>query len=262
MLLDSGNFTGSTSAAGEIKTRALLEGMVRLGYAAVNVGERDVRLGYDELVKRTEHVDLPFVSTNIVRQDNQEPVFLPHHIVEAASADSTRKLRVGIVGVARHNPMFLKSGPEGSNLVIVEPSEPVRREVAALRAKGVDLVVLLTAMPANLARRLVADVSGIDFVIGSYGGVFTTNDDRVGETRIRYSGNQGKRLGETRAFFGENGAIERQGTQMHFLTTRYPSTDEMLEFIDAKLHESFLGAAQSALVAPASGVRSADRKLE
>ena len=39
LLADAGNFSDNPTAAGDAKTRALLEGMTRLGYQVANVGE-------------------------------------------------------------------------------------------------------------------------------------------------------------------------------------------------------------------------------
>ena len=49
VLLDAGNFSDNPTSEGEAKTRALVEGMNRLGYAAANVGERDLTAGFPGL---------------------------------------------------------------------------------------------------------------------------------------------------------------------------------------------------------------------
>ena len=199
-MLDSGNFTGKTDRFGTLKNRALLQGMERLGYAVVNLGERDLKLGYDEFIRQAEGSKLPFISANLVRQDTGEPVFPTHTTVAASSPDGKHSARVGVIGVMRPNPMFMRAGPEQSNMVLIDPVEPTRRAVAALKDEGVDYVVLLAALNKNEAGRIVGEVPGIDFVVGAYGGIWTNQAEQRGETWILYSGNQGKRLGATRIF--------------------------------------------------------------
>lgn len=206
--------------------------MRQLGYQAVNVGERDIKMGYEQFAKWTSASKLKFVSANILRQDNQEPVFAPHTIVDTVSPDGTRKYRVGVIGIARFNPLFLKAGPDGSNMVIAHPTDIVKREVAALKAKKVDTIVLLAALHKDDARRIVRDAPGIGFVIGSYGGAFTNNAEQEADTYILYSGNQGKRFGETRVFLSPAQEVQAQVTKMHFLTAVYPSNPEMAAFVD------------------------------
>ncbi len=56
VLLDSGNFSDNPTAEGDHNTTALLGAMNTLGYEVVNLGERDIRMGYDELLGVCEHV--------------------------------------------------------------------------------------------------------------------------------------------------------------------------------------------------------------
>lgn len=228
--MDSGNFSDNPTPDGEVKTRGLIEGMSRIGYRVVNVGDRDLRMGYEEFAKWTEPARFPFVSANIVRRDTQQPVFDPFTIVELSSSDGGRPLRVGVVGVARFNPLFLKSGPDGSSLVIVKGEEVVGRYVSELRSK-VDLVVLLAALHKEEAKRIVRSAPGIDFVVGSYGGMISAREEIEGSTRLLYAGNQGKRLGETRVYLDDQGQVLSADTYMHYLTARYPSDQAMLDHV-------------------------------
>jgi len=75
--------------------------------------------------------------------------------------------------------------------------------VGELERAGVELIVLLAAMHRDDAARIALEVPAIDFVVGSYGGHYTTTEDRVERNAwLLYSGNQGKRLGETRVWIG------------------------------------------------------------
>ena len=230
-LLDSGNVSDRPTPEGDAKTRALVAGMKRMGYAVVNVGERDIKMGIDAFERRTAESGLPFISANIVRQDTQEPVFEPSVVIEAVSGNGEQRARIGVIGIVRYNPIFLKAGPEKTNTVIVNPLERVKQEMEKLQAQKLDSIVLLAALNKHDAAQIAREVPGIDFVVGSYGGVFTTREEKQGNAFILYSGNQGKRVGATRVFLGADGRVERQATKIHFLTARYPSDPEMLEFV-------------------------------
>ena len=208
--------------------------MGTIGYQAVNVGERDVRYGYELLADRIGDSPLPFISANIVDRETQRPIFEPHVILEAASPDRSRKLRVGVIGAVRFNPVFVQPGPGGKEMVIVHPKDRVREELAAVVESGVDVVVLLAAMHQDDARRIAKENPGIDFVIGSYGGVFSTQRVEDGRSWILYSGNQGKRLGVTRVFMEpEDGSVLNQQTKLHLMTALYPADPEMLAWVNA-----------------------------
>jgi 2',3'-cyclic-nucleotide 2'-phosphodiesterase (5'-nucleotidase family) len=257
LLLDAGNFSDNPTASGDLKTRGLLNAMERLGYQVVNVGERDIRMGYPEFVRRTEGTPFQYVSSNIVDRKTKKPVFDPHAIVEASSS-----VRVGVIGAVRYNPVFLKAGPDGGNIVIAHPLESVKRELAVLRKKKVDVVVLLAALHKNDAASLARSVPGIDFILGSYGGLVTNAPETLGDTTVLYCGNRGQRIVETRVFMepGKNGKITAQLNKLHLLSKLYPSDRDMLNFVNSLPRDAPPGgvpATSSAPVEPSTGSESA-----
>lgn len=221
-----------------------------LGYAVVNVGERDIRQGYDAFESSTRSSGLTFVSANLVDQETQQPVFPTHVIVEAVSPDGKNRLRVGIVGVMRFNPIFNKPGKDGRPMAIVNPTEPVRTAVAALEKQSPDLVVLLGALHKDDARRIVREVPGIDFVVGAYGGLFTTQREQEGSTWLLYSGNQGKRIGSTRVFLDDAGSVRDQTTTMHFMTYVYPADETMMAYLNEARPRASTLSEQTGVSAP------------
>ncbi len=69
-------------------------------------------------------------------------------------------------------------------------------------------------------------------IVGSYGGEYTVKAEKEQATWIVYSGNQGKRFGETRLFLAADHKVQHQLTFMHFLTRTYPSNETMQAFLD------------------------------
>lgn len=249
LLLDSGNFSDNPSEEGEIRTQGLLEGMAKLGYQVANVGERELALGYEEFRKRTEGSPIQFVSANVVRQDTKAPVFRPFTIVEV-KRKGKKPLRVGVTGVARYSPGWQKAGPDQTNLVMARPAEGLRGVIEQMK-KSADVVVLLAALSKSDATQIVTEVPGIDFVLGSYGGAYDYNEALVSGARIYYSGNQGKRMGETRVYLGPGEKVATANTYMHFMTAAYHDDPAMAAFVDevtAKVNK-----AKGTLQAPAEG---------
>ncbi len=229
-MLDSGNFSDNPSPVGDIKTRALVDAMGRLGYQAANVGLRELNLGYDAFVERVKGAEFPFISSNVVRKDTGEPVFRPYVILDVEQSNG-RTVKVGVLGMVRYNPVFLKAGPDGSNLVISRPETMLARYLPEVREKS-DVVVVLAALHREDAKAIGGKVEGIDIILGAYGGAFSVRDEVVGDTWIFYTGNQGKRIGETRLFFDQQGELTRTLSYMHFLTDRYPGNQTMQDYVN------------------------------
>jgi 2',3'-cyclic-nucleotide 2'-phosphodiesterase (5'-nucleotidase family) len=234
LLLDSGNFSDNPTLAGDQKTKGLLRAMEQLGYRVVNVGERDIRMGYRSFAARAEGSGLTFISCNIIDRKTKTPIFQPHAVVEAVAPEGEASVRVGVIGAVRYNPVFLKPGPGGGNIVIDPPVARVKKEMETLRKKKVEVVVLLAALHRNDARSIAREVPGIDFILGSYGGLVTTASEREGDTTILYCGNRGQRIGESRVFLGQDrkGGITERTNKLHVLSRRYPADPEMLELVE------------------------------
>ena len=238
LLADTGNFSDNPSPAGLVKTRALLEGMARLGYQVANVGERDVMAGYDELAERAKGLPLKLVSSNLVRQDTKEPAFAPYTVLKLSGGKGRKDVRVAVLGVVRFNPVFQKAGPTGTNLVIAEPQAVLQKLVPEVR-KQADVVVLLAALHRDDARGIAMAVPGIDFVLGAFANTISgTEDELAGDaTRLRYVGNQGKYVGENRVFLSPEGKIASVSNYMHMLTARYPDDQPTLDWLAGQLRK-------------------------
>ena len=231
VLLDAGNFSDNPTEKGDIRTAALLKEMVNLGYKAVSVGDRDLTMGYDDLMKRIDGVPMPFISTNIVTQGTTNPVFPPYAVVETRAKDG-KPLRIGVLAVIRYTPVWQKSGPKGTNLAVAPVVEMLRRYYAEVRAKS-DLVVLLASLAKDDLREVARQLPEFDMIVGSYGGIYSTKEEREGKVAIYYTGNQGKRIGESRILLDASRRPSEIRSYMHFLTANYPSDRQMADRIAA-----------------------------
>jgi 5'-nucleotidase len=236
LLADTGNFSDNPTPSGALKTRALLEGMTRLGYQVANVGERDLTAGFDELTERVRGLPLKLVSSNLVRQDSKEPVFAPFTVVKVSGGKGRKDVRVGVLGVVRFNPVFQKAGPTGTNIVIVPPAEALQKLVPEVR-KQADVVVVLAALHKDDARGIARAVPGIDFVLGAFANMISGTADEVeGGTHLLYVGNQGKYVGESRVSI-QDGKVASVANYMHMLTARYPDDQATLDWLAGPLRK-------------------------
>lgn len=113
-------------------------------------------------------------------------------------------VRVGIVGVSD-----FRGGVASPAADAPESSDPVaaaRREVAALRARGAQVVVVLASVPRRQARALAGDVPGVDFVIAARNDAAAAPPpERLGRAYLLTAGSQGRGLGVVDLFLRGDG---------------------------------------------------------
>ena len=233
VLLDAGNFSDNPTSEGEAKTRALVEGMNRLGYAAANVGERELAAGFPGFDRATEGAKFPFLSANVVRKEDGKPFFAPTTVVEVPRPGGA-PVRVGLIGLTRQNTALEKAGPDGATLVVADPAKSLATFLPDLRATS-DVVVLLAAMPETEVRALTAAHPTIDVVLGASGATVSPEETAEGKPAVRYTGVQGRFLGEVRMALSPERKITSTVSRTHQLDPRYPSDPEMAIYLERTL---------------------------
>ncbi len=233
-LVDTGDFSGDPDEPGEIKTSNLIEGMKKLGYDVVNVGERELAAGVDTFLQKANQSGLAFTNANFIYRDNGEPLLAPFLLRETKLA-SGRKIVIGYLGLDGLNSAFAKSTASGRVVIMRDPLEAIRLHMPVLRRRA-DFVVIL----ANLSLRDLATVleaaPGVDLVLASNGARLSPGEtlEKVGGVPVMYAGDQGKRMGEVRLSFGadKNASPAFTGNEV-WLTKRYPADPDLQSLIDA-----------------------------
>jgi 2',3'-cyclic-nucleotide 2'-phosphodiesterase (5'-nucleotidase family) len=241
--LDAGNFFGDPGPVGEMQNDTLLEGMGRIGYVAANVGERELAHGVERFLAYSRRAKFQFVSANLVLEPSGEPFVKPYlvHAVEVKDREGgrARSVRLGILGLTRATGNFLRSTPDGRNIVIQPPVEAARRWAPELRRKA-DVTIALVSMRYEDALEVAqaAEDSGapFDFILGGMGD-FVSRDEAslLGSTKVVYAGDQGKRLGETRVFLDGKKRVKNSIFNAVWLTRDFPGDPELEAIVQTQL---------------------------
>jgi len=242
--VDAGDWTGDPTPQGNLQSDGLVEGMNALGYKVANLSLRELAQGYELFQARRKKAQFEFVSANLVWQDSGEPVVSPTTVVKTALRDGARSkdVRIGFVGLTRHDPAFQKEGPGGRRIVTVDPLAAAAKWVPLLKPKA-DVIVVLVAMDLDLARQVPKKVKEIDLVLGGDGapgrtGMQTRADDfpedtQFGRTRLMYAGDQGKMLGEVRLFFDGERKIASTQRAVIGLTREWPDEEKLAALMES-----------------------------
>lgn len=181
-----GDLAAQDGSAGQSPINPVIQAMNTLGYDAGTLGNHDFSHGLPHLIRAVDDAAFPVVSANAIAAP---PRHLPHHrpealnlvppwvILDRVMTDETghsHRLRIGVTGfLPPQTALWERSHLEG-RVKIEDILTAARRTVPRLRAKGVDLVLVLAhsgigpsiAEPGmeNAALALAA-VPGVDAVV-------------------------------------------------------------------------------------------------
>jgi S-sulfosulfanyl-L-cysteine sulfohydrolase len=185
LLLDGGDtWTNSwtslqSNAQDMFETMALLEPDAMTAHWEFTLGEARVKELADKL-------GFPFLAQNIRDSEFEDRVFPSHKIFERGG------VRIAVIGQAY--PFTPISNPRWMipKWTFGIRDQDLAAEVAAVKAAGADLVVLLSHNGFDLDRKIARVVPGIDVVLSGHTHDAAPDVTKVGRTLIVASGSNGK----------------------------------------------------------------------
>jgi len=153
------------------------------------VGHWEFTLGTDRVLEIVESMDYPFLASNIVDTDWEEPVF------ESTAFFDRANTRVAVIGQAMPytpiaNPRWMF--PEWSFGLRVET---LQENVNAARANGAEVVVLLSHNGFDVDQKLATIVEGVDVILTGHTHDAVPEALNINNTLVMSSGSHGKYLG-------------------------------------------------------------------
>jgi len=179
-------------------------------------GHWEFTLGADRVLELIDDLGYPFLASNIVDTDWEEPVF------ESTVTHNVGGARVAVIGQAMPytpiaNPRWMF--PEWSFGI---RRELLQQNVEAARADGAEVVVLLSHNGFDVDRKLAGVVPGIDVILTGHTHDAIPEAIRVGDTLILASGSHGK-------FLGRVDLEVKRGKVVDYSTTLIPVFSDAIE---------------------------------
>ena len=221
MLVDAGDFSADVAPEAEARNQWVLEGLRRMDYAAINIGELEVIPETDRWSELASVSDLPFVSANAVIPPGSAVKTSPYVIRDVETAGG-RHIRVGLLG--------LTVPASGSlDIAFADPVEKALQHVDELADQS-DVLVVLGQMSLSTAQELARAVPQIDILIGAANDTHPAGAEMEGNTIIVYPYPQGMGLGDLRLFFNEEGRPARFFYRLVPLPSQLEDHPDWLEF--------------------------------
>lgn len=171
LVLDAGDYFQGSLHYTQFKSDAVKPFLEMIGYDAVTLGNHEFDDGPAELARFLEGFRIPVVAANVdvSAEPRLQGRFSAHRVLDVGGR------RVGVVGLTTQDTAITSS--PGPTVRFQDHAEALRREVAALRAQGVDVIVALTHVGAAEDRRLAEAVDGVDVFVGGHSHTLFRNAD-------------------------------------------------------------------------------------
>jgi hypothetical protein len=187
LIVDSGGFFPE-EAGYESAAVFMVESMKALGVAAAGVGESDLRFGRSFLTAQLARTKLPVTCANLFVKSTGRTLVQPYVLRPAGRA------KVGLFGLLSRSADL---GPSRDSLRVADAIETADKTVAALRAKGATVIVLLSELGKVETEEVANAITGIDVVIGGRKMPQYPNGRKVGGALVVYGGEQSHFIGRT-----------------------------------------------------------------
>lgn len=149
-----------------------------MGHDAQAIGERDLALGKEELLKLAAKAKFPFLASNLVDAATQKPVFKERILVKKDG------IQIGVFALL--SPMATERTDvlSKNGLALLDMSLVARTQVAALKADGAQVVVCLGHIAQEEASQLASSVAGITAILGTHSQSLLRFPNVIGNTYI------------------------------------------------------------------------------
>ncbi|QEW21572.1 Trifunctional nucleotide phosphoesterase protein YfkN precursor [Marinibacterium anthonyi] len=210
ILVDGGDQFQGTLFYTYYKGKAAAEMMNKLGYDAMTVGNHEFDDGPEVLRGFMDAVDFPVLMSNA---DVSGEEMLADTLMKSTVIEKNGE-KIGLIGLTPQDTDELAS--PGPNVTFTDPVAAVQGEVDKLTAEGVNKIIVLSHSGYGVDKRVAAETTGVDVIVGGHTNTFLSNTadnaegpypTMVNDTAIVSAYAYGKFLGELNVVFDDDGKI-------------------------------------------------------
>ena len=188
ILLSLGDLPGKVGRQDEIKMETALKALDQMGYAAHNIGEKDINMGIDLLSYLSQISNVDFISSNI--DFNTQVLKVKPYIIKEIKIKETT-LKVGILGIL--SPELIDDACQ--DVKVIDPIVSLKPLLSNLSDKT-DILILLSHAEIEDSIKIAETYPEFDLVISGHRidrpGIYLT---KVKSTYVIPAGENGKYLG-------------------------------------------------------------------
>lgn len=238
LTIDAGDTFHGTTFATISRGDSIVRMLNEVGYDYFTLGNHDYNYGYDRLLELTKLGKFKTLAANVAHENGKRD-FLENDVIELDG------VKIGIFGLSTPETKF-KSHPNNTKgIVISDPTEVARQQVAALKAKGVDIIIAVghlgideSTKESERSNGVAKIVPGIDLFIDGHSHSELKNGLTVGTTLIAQTGAHSKNLGKVTLSFEGNKLQDKKAELISYEAMKLVKPDQKILDIEKTVEET------------------------
>ncbi len=160
IILDAGDALGPYPLSAFDQGKTVVQIMNKIGYTAMALGNHDFDYGVNALRERINEAKFAVLSANTFIKDTDELLSEGYIIVERSG------IKVGIVGLTTPTARYRVAPQVQKEVTFSEPHPILRTIIKELKAKGCDIIIVLSHLGYQSDMELSSQVEGVNLIVG------------------------------------------------------------------------------------------------
>lgn len=265
LMLDAGDTFHGTTFATISRGDSIIKLLNEVGYDYMVPGNHDFNYGYQRLVELTGKGNFKTLASNVVTEQGKRD-FLENDIKEVDG------VKIGFFGLSTPETYYKSHPSNTKGIVIAEPVEVAKQQVAALKAKGADFIVAIGHLGIDDSTKeelrsegVLKAVPGIDLFIDGHSHTALPEGKVIGSTLLAQTGSYTNNLGKITLTFDGNKIENKKAELISYEAMSLVKPDEKIEAIEKEVDEAnkpFLEKIVGKTLVDLEGRREYNRKQE
>ena len=265
LMLDAGDTLHGTTFATISRGDSIVKLLNEVGYDYMVPGNHDFNYGYQRLVELTGKGNFKTLASNVVTEQGKRD-FLENDIKEVDG------VKIGFFGLSTPETYYKSHPSNTKGIVIAEPIEVAKQQVAALKAKGADFIVAIGHLGIDDSTKeelrsegVLKAVPGIDLFIDGHSHTALPEGKVIGSALLAQTGSYTNNLGKITLTFDGNKIENKKAELISYEAMSLVKPDEKIEAIEKEVDEAnkpFLEKIVGKTLVDLEGRREYNRKQE
>lgn len=265
LMLDAGDTLHGTTFATISRGDSIVKLLNEVGYDYMVPGNHDFNYGYQRLVELTGKGNFKTLASNVVTEQGKRD-FLENDIKEVDG------VKIGFFGLSTPETYYKSHPSNTKGIVIAEPIEVAKQQVAALKAKGADFIVAIghlgideSTKEGERSEGVIKAVPGIDLFIDGHSHTALPEGKVIGSALLAQTGSYTNNLGKITLTFDGNKIENKKAELISYEAMSLVKPDEKIEAIEKEVDEAnkpFLEKIVGKTLVDLEGRREYNRKEE